>query len=415
MATRAETPRGERKPIRRVTKKPLDAEATITLPVEDTGVVLDAPTVVVLEPVEAAPRRRGFLGRAGGVRRRDVTAFLRQLIMLLEAGTPILRSLKTLANRGERRSIRNLVADIAAYVEAGNPLWQSFDRHPSYFDAIFVNLIRASEASGTLVIVLRRTVAYRERRELLHKRVRGAMIYPIMLLVACVLVMLLLTKVVIPQFQEMFEKAGIQVPVVTTWVMEGSNFFANWFWVPLILLAVLYAVYKLWYVRNPVRRMRSDRLLLKVPILGPIWHKNAMVEMTRTLALLLRSGLSMMASLELTRRAIHNRAVGHALQNVRDSVEQGAGLEPALRASKVIPPVVTDMLVTGEESGRVDLVCEQIADIYQEEVEISVSTLGETLQPLFTVVVGVAVIGLAVALFYPLVSMIEQITSATGG
>jgi type IV pilus assembly protein PilC len=375
----------------------------------------DVPdTEVVVRPDDAMPPAAGkSLLTRGGIRSSDVTNFLRQLIMLLEAGTPILRSLKTLCNRGQREAARQLVRDITAYVEAGNPLWQAFDRHPRYFDQVFVNLIKASEASGTLITVLRRTVEYREERELLGKRVRGAMIYPILLIVACFGVMILLTNFVVPQFEEMFKKADLEIPPLTVWFLAVSDVVQLWWWVPIVAVFVLIVLYNVWYVRSPVRRLTADYVKLKLPVYGPIAHKYAIVELTRTMSLLLRSGLSMMATLDLTRSAIHNRAVAQSLQKVRDSIESGGGLEEPLRESEhVIPPVVTDMLVTGEESGRVDVVCEQISEVYEEEVKIAVSSIGEAIQPIFTVIVGVVVIILFIALFLPLVTMIDQISGA---
>ncbi len=349
----------------------------------------------------------------GSVRKSDVTNFLRQLIMLLKAGTPILRALQTLSKRGERARARALVADITQYVEAGNPLWQAFDRHSRYFDRVFVNLIRASEASGTLITVLERVVAYRTERELMHKRVRSAMVYPAILIVACTLVMLLITKFVIPEFKSMFEKADIEIKGLTQALFDASEWFSAYWWWPFVILAVLVVLYKLFVARSPVARLWVDTIKLRIPVTGPIVKGNAIVELTRTLALLIRSGVPMMATLELTRSSVNNRRVAEALQGVRDSIERGGGMEAPLRkAAPAIPPVVTDMLVTGEESGRVDEVANQIADIYEQEVEIQTRSLGETLQPIFTVIVGLGILILFVALFQPLVALIEQLGNA---
>lgn len=359
---------------------------------------------------------RGNRARAssGGVRRRDVTVFLRQLILLLEAGTPILKSLQTLANRGERASVRALVGDIADYVENGNPLWQAFERHPRFFDTVFVNLIKASEASGTLVPVLKRMTAYREAREMLEKRVRSAMIYPVILVAACFGVLLLLTKFTIPQFEEMFRQAQMEVPPFTQRFLAVANAFAtHGWWILLVVVAVLVLLYKLWWVRSPLRRLASDRLKLRLPVVGSIIHKNALVEFSRTIALLLKSGLSMMATLDLTRSAIHNQAVANTLQSLRDSVEQGGGLEEPMRAAyPVIPAVFADMFATGEETGRVDEVAEQIANQYEEDVSIAVNNLGELLMPVLTVFIGGIVLLLFVALFLPILDLVSEATSA---
>lgn len=216
--------------------------------------------------------------RRGRVPNADITLFLRQLIMLLEAGTTILKSLKTLAQRGENLQTRALIGDIAQYLEAGNALWQCFDRLPRYFDDVFVNLIKASEASGNLVPVLRRLVDYRSEREMLGKRVRGAMIYPALLVFACLGVMLLITRWVVPEFEAMFQQHNIQIPTGTQWFLWGAHIFGRLWWLPIVLLFILWIAYKFWFVRNEARRLWADRWKLKIPIIGKILHKNALVE-----------------------------------------------------------------------------------------------------------------------------------------
>lgn len=353
------------------------------------------------------------------VRQSDITTFLRQFIMLVESGTPILKALKKLAERGEhgepteRSPLRKLIQDIADDVEAGNPLWQAFEKHDRCFDEVFVNLIKASEASGTLVTVLHRVVAYRERHELLRKRVRGGMLYPVILLFACFAVILFISKFVMPEFQSMFAKFGQEeVPWLTRAFMGTTNFIGQWWWVFVLAAVGLVALYKVWWVTDPQRRLAADRVKLRLPILGIILRKSAIVEMTQTLALLLRSGLSMMETLLLVRDAIHNRAVAEIVQQVRDSVERGEGVEAPLRkAGKIIPPVVTDMMVTGEESGRLDSIAEQIAEIYEEEVNIAIGTMGEALQPILTVLIGFLVVMLMLAVFVPIISMLDTLGS----
>ena len=397
MATNADKPGGGIKRVRRV------ARPAAVEPAEEAVVVRPEP---VAKTVSIRPRPAS----SGSVRNADITAFLRQLIMLIDAGTPLLRSLKTLSERGEKASVRALIADITDYVEMGNPLWQAFERHPRHFDTVFVNLIKASEASGTLAPVLQRIVQYRERREMLRKRVRGAMFYPFILLFACFAVVMFIAMVVIPEFEEIFDKFDVEVPWLSRIFMGAANAVALFWWVPVLIVIGLVIAYKVWYVQNPLRRITADRIKLSIPIIGPILVKNSIVEFSRTLSLLLKSGLSMMSTLELVRNAIHNRAFAQTLQTMRDSVERGGGLEQPLReASAIIPPVVTDMLVTGEESGRLDSIAEQIANTYEEEVNISVSTLGEALQPILTVFLGVIVILLMLAVFMPMMDMVNQL------
>ncbi|HIJ65891.1 MAG TPA: type II secretion system F family protein [Candidatus Hydrogenedentes bacterium] len=403
MATRASKPGGR---VKRVAKKkvgPRRVSAGAT--VEE--VVRGAPGV--------GTRRRGRTLFVGSARKSDVNAFLRQLVMLLEAGTPILKSLKTLSDRG-RPALRALVGDIAEYVEAGNPLWQAFDRHPRQFDTVFVNMIKASEASGTLTTVLDRLAAYREQREILKKRVRGALAYPVVLLVACVLVIVLLVKFVIPGIQELFTKFDVELPWYTETFIKTSNFIGGWGGIYIVLVIVaLIVLYKL-LVLNRLWRLRADRLKLRIPLIGGLAQKNAIVQLTRTLSLLLSSGLSMMATLELVRNAVRNQAVCNVVQHLRDSVERGEGLEDPLReVPGVIPPVVTDMLVTGEESGRLDKIADQVADVYDEEVRITINTMGELLQPILTIFLGIIVLLLVLSVLGPLIEMIQKLSEAGGG
>lgn len=390
----------------------------------------EKPAVVKAAPLKAgsgkgSAAQRAALTDTGGpaasagfmrsVSHRQVTDFLRQLIMLLRAGTPILRSLQTLSKRTSSRATRALIADITQYVEAGNPLWQAFDRHNKYFDRVFVNLIRASEASGTLVTVLGRLVSYRTKRELLRKRVTGALFYPVILLVACTLVLLLLTKYVVPEFKDIFAKASIEVNALTQAVFNASDVIGTYWWTPYAAIFILLVLYAIANKKSPTAKMLFDNVKIHIPIVGDIMHKSALVDLSRTLALLIRSGVSMMQTLELTRSAVRNLFVADCLKDVRDSIERGGGMEGPLRKnSRAIPAVMTDMLVTGEESGRVDEIADQIADIYEEEVEIKTQTLGEALQPIFTVIVGVGVIILFIALFLPLITSMDQLAGSSG-
>lgn len=405
MPSKPEKPTGEVRRVRRVPKK--GPAKTIEIAAEEAVSMEEYVSPVSARPVTSFPLM--------GVRHKDVTVFLRQLIMLLEAGTPILRSLDTLATRSDRAGVRALVSDIARYVEGGNPLWQAFERHRAHFGPVFVNLIKASEASGTLVPVLQRIVDYRERREILRKRVQGAMVYPAILLLACLGVVLIISKVLIPQFQELFARLEHQLPAGTLRFIAVTDFFGRyWLWFVGIIVA-LYVVHVFIARRNPLYRLRSDALKLRIPVIGPILRKHAIVELTRTMSLMLRSGLSMMVTLDLTRNVIHNRAVAHVLQGVRDSVERGSGIEGALRSSRVIPGVVTDMLVTGEESGAIDRIADQIAKTYEEEVNIAIGTLGETLVPILTVLIGVVVLVLFYNLFLPMLKMMETLQGVGAG
>ncbi len=363
--------------------------------------------------VSAAPDT--ILSRAGGgVPKADITAFLRQLIMMLDAGTPILKSLKALSRRGERKALRDMVGGIAEYVESGNPLWQAFAREGKHFPPVDVNLIKASEASGTLTAVLRRIADYREKKARLDKHIQVAMIYPAFLLSASVALVIILSAYVLPAFKDVFDTmADAEIGGFSLLVMDMADWVSSYWWLPVAILIGLIAIYKLYWVKDPLRRLQSDKLKLKIPIWGHIIQRGVIADFTRTLSMLLRSGISMMPTLDLCKSAVSNHTYIGVIQDLRDSVESGEGLEAPLRQAERdghMPGIVVDMLVTGEESGSLEKVADQIADIYEEEVEIAVNGIKEAITPIFVVGMGAVVGCMVLAMFLPLISMIESIS-----
>lgn len=351
------------------------------------------------------------------VRSRDITVFLRQLIMMLEAGTPILKALKSLSHRGERASIRNLVTGIAEYVEAGNPLWQAFAREGKHFSPVYVNLIKAAEASGSLTVVLRRLVILREKRESMRRNMIVAMIYPVAVGVVAYAIIWALSTFLIPVFEEMFVAFGLELKGYTKFVLSVASLVGGPFSLLFVLvtIAAIWAIYSFWFIQNPVRRVMADRIKLRLPVIGPLTQAGVVAEFARTFAMLQRSGVLMMSTLELCRNSISNRAFAEAIQDMRDSVERGEGLEAPLRAAErngLMPGVVVDMMITGEETGSMDNIADQIADSYEEEVEIQVAGLKEAVQPIMVIGIGFAVGSIVIAMFMPLVSMMEGLASS---
>jgi len=374
-----------------------------------------APTVDTIAPPPASSSASGGF-TLGRIRSREITATLNQLILLLEAGTPLLRALKTLALRGQNTAARAMVQDIADHVENGNALWQGFERHPRYFDSVFVNMVRASEASGQLITVLKQLTVDRERRLRLQRKIFTAMIYPTILVFAVVLIGLFISKVIVPEFENLFEAMGIELVGFSRWYFDTINWVAapGTIVTVLVILVGLAVGYKL-LVRNPIYRVRADALKLRIPIAGPIIRNNAIAQLSRNLALMLRSGLSMMVTLDLVRSAIGNKAIANALQGVRDSIERGAGMEEPLRAvPHLIPPLVTDMLVTGEDSGQLEVIADKVADNAEEEVNARVDAMGELLLPVLIGILAIPILGLAFALFEPIIQLMEGAGSPGG-
>jgi type II secretory pathway component PulF len=403
MASAKKPAAGGIKRVRRSRKKSLEESASAPAAQE---------AAVAAPATSSAPSSSSFW-TLSPTREQDVLDFLRQLIMLLEAGTPLLKSLKILGERMTRGGIRRVVNDIAVYVEAGNPLWQAMERHGHQFDSVDINLIKASEASGTLVTVMARIVKHKERKIMMRKRVRGAMIYPLVLIAACLGVVFVLARFVIPEFRSIFDKLGQQLPYYTELCFTIAGFLGNpvvWV-IAIVALVVLYILYK-FAMGVPATALVLDRIKLRIPIAGKIIRSVALVEMMRSLSLLLNSGLSMMVTLDLVRNVLSNKAFAHVIHGVRDSVERGEGIEaPMRREPGVVPPVVTDMLVTGEESGSIDKISEQLADNYEEDAAIRITALGEAIQPALTIFLGAIVLIVALCLFKPLIDMMETLNT----
>jgi type IV pilus assembly protein PilC len=350
--------------------------------------------------------------RLGLIKYREVTVFLRQLVMLVETGTPLMKALKTLSQRVQNPNMRKMVGDICASVEAGNPLWQSFARHTKHFPGIFVNLIKAGEAAGTLPTILHRLVEYRDRREMLQKRLRSAMIYPVIVIVAVIAVLFIVCRVVVPQFQEMFDSVDAELPPVSQFVISVTSLLGTYWWLVLLIVAGLGVLYR-FYGGTRNGRITLDRLKMKLPVIGTIVTNATVTDFARTFSMLLGSGISILTTLDLVKDSLSNRAFAERLLSVRDSVERGEGLEAPLRQNDLMPPVVTDMLVTGEESGSLDSVSGKIAEIYQEEVDIAIGTLQSLIEPLLALCLGIIVLIVVLALFVPYIELIQSLT--TGG
>jgi type II secretory pathway component PulF len=280
-----------------------------------------------------------------------------------------------------------------------------------------INLIKAAEASGTLTTVLRRIVTFRERQAMLTRRVISALLYPCVLVLACGVVLFIIAKVVVPEFKSLFDRLGVNTPPATKLFFDTVEFLTSMPFVITFFAAIIgaFALYKLWVNRLGGRRT-ADYLKLRIPWIGKhIVQKYAVIEMTRSLSLMLRSGLSMLVTLDLVRSVVTNQAVAGVMQRIRDAVERGEGIEAPLRQNEhLVPLIVTDMLVTGEEAGQIDQIAEHIAETYEEELAIDLDSLGEIVQPAVTIAIGMLVALLFAALFQPMVDMMTQL-NAQGG
>lgn len=341
-----------------------------------------------------------------------VTSYLRQLVMLLEAGVTLLRATNTLASRVSNKTFDKVLRDVAQRIEAGNTFWQSLASHPRYFNHLFVSIIRAGEASGTLTEIITRLADYREKQALLRRQVRSAMAYPFVIFAASAAVLILFLVFVLPEFESLFANFDIKLPAITRFALGASRGLVTFWWLWIMIVGGVVAAIVA-YGRTPGGRLNIDYWKLKMPIFGNILTLKVVADFAHTFATLLNAGISILETLDLTKEAVGNTAFAKDLVHVRESIERGEGLEKPLRQSKVVPPIVTDMLATGEESGALDRVSLQMAIIFEKEVETSVNTLKSLIEPIMILGLGLVVMFLVLSFFWPYISIINQVTDMT--
>ena len=343
-----------------------------------------------------------------GVKTRDIVVFTRQFATMINAGLPLVQSLDILANQTENEKLRKTIKDVLGDVEAGNTLADSLDRHPDVFTKLFVNMVAAGEAGGILDTILLRLATFLEKSDALIRKIKGAMIYPVVIFSVAGIAVVVLLIWVIPTFQDMFAASGVPLPLPTRVVIAASETMQSYWWAfggGLVALGVALRS----YYKTDQGELAIDRLILALPILGDVQRKAAVARFTRTLGTLVSSGVSILEGLEITAKTAGNRVIHDAVMGSRASIAGGETISGPLGESGVFPPMVVQMVNVGEQTGGLDEMLNKIADFYDDEVDAAVSALLAALEPLMIVVLGVVVGGMIVAMYLPIFDMIGTV------
>lgn len=350
----------------------------------------------------------GLLG--GGVKPAQVTLFTRQLSTLQDAGLPIVQSLQILTDMQRPGSFRTSLAQVTEDVQGGTMLSEAMARHPKIWDKLYTNLVKAGEAAGALDVILRRLSEFREKAQKLKKKIIGALIYPVAVLTIAVAILTFIMVFIVPKFEQIFRDLNIRLPALTVLLIEMSNFVAGWWWI--ILLALIFGFVGIKIFRGTeTGGAVVDRVQLKIPVLGQVVKKGSVARFTRTLGTLVTSGVGFLDALDITKSATPNIVVRNAIQDVRDSVKEGETINEPLRRSGVFDDIVVNMIKVGEETGELDKMLIKIADNYDEEVDSAVAAMMALLEPALIIFMGIAVGFIVIALFLPLISIIEQLNA----
>lgn len=334
--------------------------------------------------------------------------FYVQLSNMIGAGITILMSLQTLSRQIENKTLNAAVVDIASRVEAGSTLAEAFKSHPAIFSRLFVNMVKAGEASGNLDKVLLRYADFFESQQDLKQKVQGALFYPLILLSMGVAVSLVIVTFVIPQFADIYVKSGVSLPIPTLIVYKIGMAIKH-YWYLLIVLAVGLVALLHHYFGTAKGTLLVDTAKLRMPVTGPLYRKVAIARFSRTLATLLGSGVPILEALDITKEVAENEVLSRALASVRQCVERGDRMSEPLRMSGQFPPDVVQMVAVGEETGSIDSMLNKIADFYDMNVSYAVKKLTSLIEPIFLLLMGVMVGCIMASMLLPIFDMVKTL------
>jgi type IV pilus assembly protein PilC len=339
-----------------------------------------------------------------GVSGKDILIFTKQFATMIDAGLPLVQCLDILANQMDNASLKRVVIAIKAKVESGSTFADALKDHPKVFDELFIQLCAAGETGGILDTILNRLANYREKAEKLKRKVKGAMIYPIIVIAVAIGVTALLLLKVTPVFAKMFTDFGSAMPAPTQFVIDLSNWLQAKFIYMVLGIAAMTAAFIAFY-RNPKGRKIFDKVILQAPIIGPVIRKVAVARFTRTLGTMISSGVPILDALDVTAKTAGNRTIEDGIYYVRGKISEGKNIAGPLLETKVFPPMVVQMIGVGEATGAMDAMLNKIADFYDDEVDTAVAGLTAMIEPLLMVFLGAVVGGFLIAMYLPIFSI----------
>ena len=367
-------------------------EAAVRADLRRQGVV---PTRIRKQP-------KSLFSGGGTITTGDIAIFSRQLATMLAAGIPLVQAFEIVGNGHENEAMQKLILGIKADVEGGSSLAEALAKQPLYFDDLFINLVEAGEQAGALETLLDKIATYKEKTEAIKKKIKKALTYPAAVLVVAFIVTTILLIFVIPSFEDLFKGFGADLPTFTRMVIDLSVFVRTQGWY--IAFVIGAAAGAFFYFKKRSRKMRHflDRLMLKIPVIGPIMQKASIARYARTLSTMFAAGVPLVEAMESVAGATGNIVYEEAVLTMRDEVATGQRLQQAMENTELFPNMVIQMIAVGEESGSLDDMSAKVADFYEEDVDNAVDNLSSLLEPLIMAVLGVLVGGLVVAMYLPI-------------
>lgn len=347
------------------------------------------------------------LGFERGVSSQEVCIFARQFSTMIGSGVPLVRCLTILQAQSENPSFKKIITQIRTDVEGGSTFSKSLEKHPKVFSDLFCSLVKAGEIGGILDTILERLADYLESSESLKSKVKGALTYPVVVFGIAMLVVVALVLFVLPQFKEIFEGMNVELPFITTALLDLSDFMvAWWFFIIPGIFAVPVLLINFFKTKTGARIF--DVNILKMPAIGMMMRKVAVAKFTRTLGTLISSGVPILQALEVTAQTAGNVVIADAVDKTRVSIREGESIADPLKTSGVFPPMVVQMIAVGEETGELDKMLSKIADFYDSEVDTAVKGITSIIEPIVIVFMGVVIGGIVMAVFMPMLKLVNQ-------
>jgi type IV pilus assembly protein PilC len=385
---------------------------TGSLIADNEGLVLNRLREMGQTPLEVGKQKKSMNLEInlhpGRVKLKVMSVFSRQFATMINAGLPILRAMAILADQTDNKELGKILTQVRLDVEQGSSLSAAMQKHPGAFNNLYIAMVRSGETGGNLDSVLLKLAEQIEAEVELRGRIKSAMTYPVVVVILVVLIMAAMLLFIVPQFETIYAQLGGKLPLPTQILLTMSKLVRK-FWYIVIGGTIAFRFLFRRYKKTEKGREAVDRLKLRVPVFGPLFHKVALSRFSATLGMLLKSGVPILAALDIVKETVNNKMISHAVTDVQASVREGESLAKPLGKHQVFPPMVVQMLAVGEETGAVDTMLEKVSQFYEAEVKATVDALTSLIEPLLIAIIGGAVGAAVVALYMPMFNIINLV------
>jgi type IV pilus assembly protein PilC len=363
-----------------------------------------------ITPTVVKPKAKPLFGGAGKkIAPKDIAIFSRQMATMMKSGVPIVQSLEIIAGGQKNPKMKELVNSLRADIESGSSMSEALAKHPVQFDELYRNLVRAGESAGVLETVLDTVASYKENIEALKGKIKKALFYPATVIAVAILVSAILLIFVVPQFQQVFQSFGADLPAFTKMIISASDFMISYWWLVLFLVVGTGAAFIFFKKRSLAFSHFLDRMMLKIPVVGQILHNSAIARFSRTLAVTFKAGVPLVEALDIVAGATGSTVYEKAVRRVRDDVAVGYQVNLAMKQVNLFPHMVIQMVAIGEEAGALDAMLFKVAEFYESEVNNAVDALSSLLEPMIMIIIGLVVGSMVIGMYLPIFKLAAAI------